>query len=272
MLGLGRALGTDRPTMHALRRSFGRGDEEGFPQDVMELQRYLANPRPGQPEDVVRALPGQGTEVPIWLLGSSTYSAQLAAHLGLPFAFASHFAPDLLEQALDIYRATYQPSEAHPRPHAMVAVNVVAADTDEEALRLFTSMQQRFLGIVRGRRGPLPQPVDNMDALWSPAERAQVERMLAVSVVGDRERVKSGLQALQAHTSADELIVAGAIHDSAAMCQSIELTTRCVQACAKRFCDTPKIRFLLNDGLSLDMIPDGNLTFVAVPVSSRYIM
>jgi hypothetical protein len=111
-----------------------------------------------------------------------------------------------------------------------------------------------------------------MDALWSPAERAQVERMLAVSVVGDRERVKSGLQALQAHTSADELIVAGAIHDSAAMCHSIELTAQCVQACAKRFCDTPKSRFLLNDGLSLDMIPDGNLTFVALPVSSRYIM
>jgi luciferase family oxidoreductase group 1 len=225
-LGLGRAPGTDRPTMHALRRTLAHADEDGFPQDVLELQAYLANPQPAKPAAAVRAIPGVGTQVPIWLLGSSTYSAQLAAHLGLPFAFASHFAPDLLDHALALYRSTYQPSAAHPKPYAMVAVNVVAADEAGEAARLFTSMQQRFLGMVRGQRGPLPPPVDRMDGLWSPLERAQVERMLAVSVVGDSQQVRAGLQALLAHTQADELIVAGAMHDHAARLRSYELTAR----------------------------------------------
>jgi luciferase family oxidoreductase group 1 len=225
-LGLGRAPGTDRATMHALRRSQAHADPDGFPQDVLELQAYLAAARPGQPPAEVRAIPGQGTEVPIWLLGSSTYSAQLAALLGLPFAFASHFAPELLDHALAVYRSTYQPSAAHPRPYAMVAVNVVAADEAEEAQRLFTSMQQRFLGVVRGRRGPLPPPVASMDELWSPSERAQVERMLAVAVVGDPARVRDGLRALQVRTGADELIVACAVHDTAALLRSYELTAR----------------------------------------------
>lgn len=229
-LGLGRAPGTDRPTMHALRRSMSLADEESFPQDVMELLTYLAKPRPDQPPASVRAIPGLGTEVPVWLLGSSTYSAQLAAHLGLPFAFASHFAPDLLDQALAIYRSTYRPSAAHPRPYAMVAVNVVAAGDSAEAQRLFTSLQQRFLGIVRGRRGPLPLPVDSMDGLWNASERAQVERMLAVSVVGDPGEVRAGLEALQTHTGADELIVGGAIHDSAAMLRSYELTAQTMRS------------------------------------------
>jgi luciferase family oxidoreductase group 1 len=229
-LGLGRAPGTDRPTMHALRRSLAHADEDSFPQDVMELQAYLAAPPPGQAPAAVRAIPGQGSQVPIWLLGSSTYSAQLAAYLGLPFAFASHFAPELLDQALALYRSGYRPSAAHPQPYAMVAVNVVAADDAAEARRLYTSLQQRFLGIVRGRRGPLPLPVASMDSQWSAAERAQVERMLAVSVVGDAAEVRAGLQALVARTGADELIVAGAIHDEAAMLRSCELAAQVMAA------------------------------------------
>ena len=183
-LGLGRAPGTDRMTMRALRRHLNTGDEEeSFPRDVMELQGYLGDGSPGQP---VRAIPGIGTRVPIWLLGSSLYSAQLAAHLGLPFAFASHFAPDLLLQALQVYRAGFQPSAEWPKPHAMVGVNVVAADSDDAAAVLFTSIQQRFLGMQRGQRGPLPRPIDPalLEARWTPQEKAGVQRMLAATATG----------------------------------------------------------------------------------------
>lgn len=219
-LGLGRAPGTDGPTMRALRRHLSSAAEDRFPQDVQELQAYLGPAREGQ---VVRAIPGQGTEVPIWLLGSSLYSAQLAAYLGLPFAFASHFAPDLLMQALDIYRAQYRPSARHPEPHAMVGLNVIVADSDEQAQRLFTSLQQRFLGMQRGQRGPLPPPVDDMDALWSPAEKAGVARMLAESVVGSPVTVRAGLLATVERTGADEFIVASALHDFDARLRSYEL-------------------------------------------------
>ncbi len=219
-LGLGRAPGTDQPTMRALRRSLAGADEDRFPQDVMELQAYLGAPQPGQ---VVRAIPGLGTEVPIWLLGSSLYSAQLAAHLGLPFAFASHFAPDLLMQALEIYRATYKPSARWPQSHAMVAVNVVAAPTDDEAQYLFTSILQRFLGMRRGVRGPLPPPVSSMQHLWSEAERAGVERMLAASAVGGPDTVTERLNHIITATGADELIVAGAVFDHAARLRSYEI-------------------------------------------------
>jgi luciferase family oxidoreductase group 1 len=171
----------------------------------------------------VRAIPGQGTEVPIWLLGSSTYSAQLAAYLGLPFAFASHFAPDLLLQALHLYRSTYRPSVHWPQPHAMVACNVVVADSDAEAAFLFTSIQQRFLGMRRGVRGPLPPPVVSMDSLWSPAEREGVEHMLAVSAVGSPATVVQQLRGILAQTQANELIVAGAVHDHAARLRSYAL-------------------------------------------------
>jgi luciferase family oxidoreductase group 1 len=223
-LGLGRAPGTDRPTMRALRRSLeSSGGEDAFPNDVLELQSYLA---PAAHDAVVRAVPGQGTEVPIWLLGSSLYSAQLAAYLGLPFAFASHFAPEMLMQALQVYRATYRPSERHPKPHAMVGLNVIVAPTDEEAQFLFTSAQQRFLGMVRGRRGTLPPPVASMDSLWSPAERLQVERMLSEAVVGSPETVKAGLQATAERTGADEFIVACAVHDHAARRRSYELLSQ----------------------------------------------
>ncbi len=222
-LGLGRAPGTDRVTMRALRRTLAPSDEEqAFPNDVLELIGYL---EPARPDQAVRAIPGMGTRVPVWLLGSSLYSAQLAAWLGLPFAFASHFAPELLDQALEIYRATYRPSERWPRPHAMVGVNVVCAADDATAVRLATSLQRRFLGMQRGRRGPLPRPIDpsEMDALWSPAERAGVERMLACAAVGGPARVQEALAAIARRTRADELIVASAIHEHAARKRSYEL-------------------------------------------------
>ncbi|MEY8878383.1 MAG: LLM class flavin-dependent oxidoreductase [Leptothrix sp. (in: b-proteobacteria)] len=231
-LGLGRAPGTDRATMRALRRHLDSTAEDDFPQEVLELQRYLAAPEPGQPPAEVRAIPGSGTRVPIWLLGSSLYGAQLAAYLGMPYAFASHFAPDMLLQALDIYRRTYRPSAEWPKPHAMVGLNVIAADSDAEAAYQYSSIQQRFLGMVRGQRGPLPRPVPSMATLWSAAEQAQVERMLACSVVGSPDTVRRGLQALIERTGADELIVAGALHEHAARLRSYQLVAEVVADCA----------------------------------------
>jgi luciferase family oxidoreductase group 1 len=223
-LGLGRAPGTDQLTARALRRHLHGDDADGYPHDVLELKSYLDTPpSPPQPAARVRAMPGVGTQVPVWILGSSLYGAQLAAHLGLPYAFASHFAPDLLEHALEVYRATYRPSPRWPEPHAMVGVNVVAADTDAEAARLLTSIQQRFLGMQRGQRGPLPKPVDSMDMLWSAHERDRVMGMLAATASGGPDKVRRELQAIIDRTQADELIVAGAIHDHAARLRSYEL-------------------------------------------------
>jgi luciferase family oxidoreductase group 1 len=229
-LGLGRAPGTDRLTMRALRRHLDASDEEeGFPRDVMELQSYLGEPSPEQP---VRAIPGIGTHVPIWLLGSSLYSAQLAAHLGLPFAFASHFAPDLLLQALHVYREGYRPSAAWPKPHAMVGVNGVCAETDADAAFLFTSIQQRFLGMQRGRRGPLPRPIDpaQLETMWSLQEKANVQRMLAASAVGSVDSVRRQLASIVEQTAADELIVAGAVHEHALRLRSYSLLAEAVAA------------------------------------------
>ena len=222
-LGIGRAPGTDRLTMRALRRHLAASDEEeGFPRDVQELQAYLGDGGPDQP---VRAIPGIGTRVPIWLLGSSLYSAQLAAYLGLPFAFASHFAPDMLLQALQVYRSTYRPSTEWPRPHAMVGVNVIAAEGDDEAAWLFTSLQQRFLGMQRGQRGPLPKPIDPalLESMWTAQEKHGVQRMLAATAVGSPQSVRRQLDAIVEQTAADELIVAGAIHDHAARLRSYQL-------------------------------------------------
>ena len=229
-LGLGRAPGTDQQTARALRQHLATSEDQ-FPQDVMELQAYLADAQPGLPgqagraAQTVRAIPGIGTHVPIWLLGSSLYSAQLAAYLGLPFAFASHFAPDLLLQALEVYRATYRPSADWPEPHAMVGVNVIAADTDIDAAWLFTSIQQRFLGMQRGVRGPLLRPIDPalMATLWNDREKASVQRMLAATAVGSPDAVRRQLDAIIDRTSADELIVAGAIHEHAARLKSYAL-------------------------------------------------
>jgi len=221
-LGLGRAPGTDMLTARALRRHLASADEDGFPQDVLELQAYLGDAEPGQ---AVRAIPGVGTKVPIWILGSSLYGAQLAAYLGLPYAFASHFAPEQLMPALEVYRGTYRPSAEWSKPHAMVGVNVIAADTDDEAAWHFTSLQQRFLGMQRGVRGPLPRPIDpaQMESLWSPREKAGVQRMLAATAVGGPVTLRQQLQAIIDRTRADELIVACAVHDHAARLRSYQI-------------------------------------------------
>jgi len=219
-LGLGRAPGTDGLTMRALRRRLDSGDEDNFLQDVQELQAYLDDPHP---EQRVRAVPGTGTKVPIWLLGSSLYSAQAAAMLGLRFAFASHFAPALLLPALHEYRSRFRPSPELARPHAMVGVNVVCADDESIAAQLATSLYLRFLGMHRGRRGPLPRPVASMDGLWNDAERAGVEHMLAVSAIGAPETVRARLEDIIDITQADELIVATAVHDHRARVRSYEL-------------------------------------------------
>ena len=217
-LGLGRAPGTDQLTMIALRRDHPGSDT--FPQDVLELQAYLDEAQPGQ---LVRAIPGQGTRVPLWILGSSLFGAQLAGALGLPYAFASHFAPEALLPALEVYRARFQPSEQLAEPYAMVACNVVCAETDEDARRLFTSAQQSFTNILRGRRGQLPPPIDDIDAWWSPEERAQTSARLARSFVGSPATVREGLDGFVSETQADELIIAGAVHDHEARLRSYEL-------------------------------------------------
>ena len=218
-LGLGRAPGGDQRTAQALRRNLGSSGDT-FPRDLMELRAYFQPVAPGQ---AVRAVPGAGLDTPIYLLGSSDFGARLAAELGLPFAFASHFAPDYLFAALEIYRDNFQPSESLDKPHAMIGVNAFAADTDEEATRLFTSLQQAFVNLVRGHPGPLRPPVESMDGLWSPAERAHVERMTRVSVVGSPETVRRGLESLVAATDADELILTGQIFDHEARLRSFEI-------------------------------------------------
>jgi luciferase family oxidoreductase group 1 len=214
-LGLGRAPGTDQTTVRALRRDPRAADT--FPEDVQELQAFLAPVRPGQ---AVQAVPGAGTEVPLWILGSSLYGAQLAAALGLPYAFASHFAPDLLDEALTLYRRLFKPSARLAKPHAMVGLNVVVAGTDAQATRLFTSHQQSFANLRRGRPGPQQPPIDDIDTYWSPAEKEMASRMLACSVVGAPDTVRHGLERFVAWTKADELMVVSAIHDPQARRQS----------------------------------------------------
>jgi len=218
-LGLGRAPGGDMRTANALRRPL-TGSGDSFPQDLEELRGYF---RPGGPGNGVRAVPGEGLDIPVYLLGSSDFSARLAGELGLPFAFASHFAPDYLHEALTIYRAAFVPSDALDAPYAIVAVNAFAADTDAEARRLFTTAQQQFLNIIRGTRGLLPPPVENMNRIWSPVERARVERMMSCSAVGSPDTVRRGLEAIVADTGADELIATAQIYDHAARVRSFEI-------------------------------------------------
>jgi luciferase family oxidoreductase group 1 len=217
-LGLGRAPGTDQLTMQALRRS--PDSAQDFPHDVMELQALFAEPGPQQR---VRAVPGAGLKVPLWILGSSLFGAQLAAMLGLPFAFASHFAPEALKPALAMYRDRFEPSEQLDRPYAMVACNVIAAETEAEARRLFTSPQQSFVNLVRGTRGQLRPPIDDIESYWSPAEKAHVNRMMACSFVGTGQQAADRLHGFIAETRADELIVAAAIYDHAARRRSYEI-------------------------------------------------
>jgi luciferase family oxidoreductase group 1 len=229
-LGLGRAPGGDQRTAQALRRNLGSSGDT-FPRDLMELQGYF---RPAVPGQAVRAVPGAGLDVPIYLLGSSDFGARLAAELGLPFAFASHFAPDYLFAALEIYRSNFKPSGSLEKPHAMVGVNAFAAETDEEATRLFTSLQQAFLNLVRGHPGPLRGPVESMDGLWSPAERAHVERMTRVSVVGSPETVRRGLENLVEATGADELILTGQTFDHRARLRSFEIVAGVCQSSGRK--------------------------------------
>ncbi len=217
-LGLGRAPGTDGITAQALRR--GLQHEDDFPRDVLELRALFDDPKPDQR---VRAVPGAGLKVPLYILGSSLYGAQLAGMLGLPFAFASHFAPDALMQALAVYRERFEPSSQLEKPHAMVACNVVAADSAAEARRLFTSPQQSFVNLVRGTRGQLRPPIDDIESYWSPAEKAHVSRMLACSFIGTGGQVADRLYDFLAQTKADELIVAAALFDHSARLRSYEL-------------------------------------------------
>ncbi len=221
-LGLGRAPGTDMATARALRRD-PVAAADSFPYDVQELQAYLEPAVDGQK---IRAVPGAGTRVPLWLLGSSLFGAQLAAHLGLPFAFASHFAPADLMEALAVYRTRFKPSRQLDRPYAMVAVNVFAADTDAEAQRQFTSVQQSFINLRRGMPGQVPEPIDNIASYGSDAERAQVDHVLAYSVIGSPGTVERGLRRIIEETQPDELMLSGHFYDHAARIRSFEIAAQ----------------------------------------------
>jgi luciferase family oxidoreductase group 1 len=223
-LGLGRAPGTDQLTVRALRRDPARAND--FPRDVQELQLLLGAVEQGQ---YVQAVPGAGTNVPIWILGSSTFGAQLAAILGLPYAFASHFAPDALLDALDLYRERFKPSDQLERPYAMVGLQVVAAETDAEAKRLFTTQQQSFVNLHRGRPGPQQPPIDDIETYWSPTEKLQASHMLQYAVVGSPETVRNGIERILAETQADELMVVSAIYDHAARVRSYEILAEVAQ-------------------------------------------
>jgi luciferase family oxidoreductase group 1 len=218
-LGLGRAPGTDPPTMRALRRDNTSADT--FPADVQELQLLLGDPQPGQ---FVQAVPGQGSHVPLWILGSSLFGAQLAAALGLPYAFASHFAPAALVPALQFYREHFQPSAQLDTPRVMLAANVLVADDDETAQRLFTSTQRSFIdGIFRRRRPLLAPPIDSIEAYSQPHEQAQLDSMLSVSFVGSPQTVRAGIEGFVAEHAPDELIVATSAFDQRARLHSLEL-------------------------------------------------
>jgi luciferase family oxidoreductase group 1 len=218
-LGLGRAPGTDQATARALRRDLG-GSADRFPEDVLELQALLAPSREGQ---TLHAIPGVGSQVPLWLLGSSLYSAQLAAELGLPFAFASHFAPEALLQALALYHGNFQPSAVLANPYAMACVNVVVAETDREAQRLFTSAQLQRFRLRHGRPGTLPPPVDDIDVLWTPEERGGINASFRYAFVGAPETVDRGLRAFLEAAPLQELMLTAQVYDHAARLRSFEL-------------------------------------------------
>jgi luciferase family oxidoreductase group 1 len=224
-LGLGRAPGTDQRTLLALRRSPMSADT--FPQDVLELQALLGPMREGQ---WLRAVPGSGLQVPIWILGSSLFGAQLAAELGLPYSFASHFMPGALMQALETYRALFTPSPQLERPYTMAGVNVFAAETDADARRLFTSVQQQIVNRLRGTPGRLPSPIDDIESYWTPPEKAEVSARLACSFVGSPQTVREGLAQFIARTRVDEVIIASAIYDHAARVRSYEIAADAMSA------------------------------------------
>jgi luciferase family oxidoreductase group 1 len=217
-LGLGRAPGTDQPTARALRRYYESAD--AFPEDVQELLRYFQPAQAGQP---VRAVPGAGIDVPVWILGSSLFGARLAAALGLPYAFASHFAPDAMDEALALYRRDFRPSEHLARPHAMLGINVIAAESDAQARKLFTTQQQSFINLRRGMPGLIPPPIDDIESYWTPTEKFGVERALACSVVGDACSVREGLLAFIARHQPDELMITANVFEHALRRRSYEM-------------------------------------------------
>ena len=218
-LGLGRAPGTDMATARALRRNLDAG-VDSFPQDVVELIGYF---QPAEPGQRIRAVPGEGQNVPVWILGSSTYGAQLAAMLGLPYAFASHFAPAEMEHAIDIYRSRFQPSAQLDKPYVMLGLNVIAAATDAEAELLFSSLQQAFVNLRTGRPGPLPPPVAGYRGQIEPMASAMLDQALSCAIVGSPETVRSGLDAFIRRTGADELMVTAQIFDHTARLRSFEI-------------------------------------------------
>ena len=217
-LGLGRAPGTDHATARALRRYFDSADQ--FPQDVTELLHYFEPAEPGQS---VRAVPGAGVEVPVWLLGSSLFSARLSAAIGLPFAFASHFAPDAMDEAVAIYRREFRPSARLSQPYVILALNVVASASEAESRRLFTTQQQSFVNLRRGRPGLIPPPLDDIEAFWEPHEKSGVERALACTVLGDPAQVAEGLKAFAERHRPDEVLVTANIFEHRARLRSFEL-------------------------------------------------
>lgn len=217
-LGLGRAPGTDQLTLRALRRDPSNADN--FPQDVLELQAFLA---PAGPNQRIEAVPGSGSEVPLWILGSSLFGAQLAAELGLPYGFASHFAPQALDQALAIYRERFKASEQAASPYALVGVNVIAAETDDEARVLATSQQMSFADIFRGQRRLMQPPIADIDTYWTPAEQAQAGQMLSFSIIGGKETVRRRLQQTIERTQADELMIVSDIYDHQKRLRSFEI-------------------------------------------------
>lgn len=217
-LGLGRAPGTDPLTARALRRNLV---SDSFPEDVAELMSYF---RPTEPGQRIQAIPGAGLEVPIWILGSSLFGAQLAAALGLPYAFASHFAPAQMMEAIELYRSRFRPSQQLSKPYVMLGFNVIAADTDEEARWLFSSLQQAFLNLFRGRPGPLPPPVEHFDQQLTPSERAGLAQALSCSAIGSPETVRQRLADFLTRTGADELMITSQIFDHAARLHSFTLT------------------------------------------------
>ncbi|HEY5849762.1 MAG TPA: LLM class flavin-dependent oxidoreductase [Lysobacter sp.] len=226
-LGLGRAPGTDHATAHALRRYFEGADM--FAQDVVELLHYFEPVQPGQ---AVRAVPGAGLDVPVWLLGSSMFSARLSAQLGLPFAFASHFAPDAMYMALAAYRREFKPSKRLQQPYAMLALNVVGAETDAQARRLFTTQQQAFVNLRRGHPGLIPPPIDDIESYWTPLEKSGVQQALACAVVGDPNTVREGIAAFIERHRPDELMITANVFDHAARLRSFAIAADAREALA----------------------------------------
>lgn len=224
-LGLGRAPGTDMATARALRRNLAT-DADSFPQDVVELLHYF---RPEGEAPRVRAIPGEGADVEVWMLGSSLFGAELAAALGIPYAFASHFAPGQMEEAIEIYRTTFRPSARWPKSHLMLALNVFAADTDAEARRLFTSLQQAFVNLRTGRPGKLPPPVDDFGKGLDDRILFTLDHALACTVVGTSETVPAGIAAFAARTGADELMLTGQIFDHQARLRSFEIAAEAMR-------------------------------------------